>query len=127
MRLVLSSALLCLVLSGCASAAGSGGGGGNPNLINSEHLREAEAEGVSAFQLIERLRSRWLRARGASSFTNEVSAPMVILDGVPYGEAITLQSMAVVDIGEIRFMNATDATTRFGTGYTGGAILVSRR
>ena len=48
MRIVLSSVLLSLALSGCASAgvAGSGGRGRDPNLISSEELREAESEGI---------------------------------------------------------------------------------
>ena len=73
MRLVLSSILLCLVLSGCASAAGSGDGGRNPDLITSKQLREAKPEGLSALQIIERFRPRWLQSRGA---TFHISTPL---------------------------------------------------
>ena len=126
MRIVLSSVLLSLALSGCASA-GSGGGSRNPNLISSEELRQAESDGSSALRVIQRLRPRWLQTRGASSFDNPASPAMVIVNGAPYGELDTLVNMYVSEIEELRFMNARDATTRFGTGYIGGAILVSVR
>ena len=64
MRIVLSSMLLLtLVLSGCASAAGSGRGGGNFNLITSELLREADAEGLHVYQIIERNRPSVVEGR----------------------------------------------------------------
>ena len=130
MRIVLSSVLLSLALSGCASAgvAGSGGRGRDPNLISSEELREAESEGIGVRQVIGRLRPRWLQTRGATSLSNPAgSSARVVLDGAPYGEIEALFDMTPIDIKEIRFMNARDATTRFGTGYDGGAILVVSR
>ena len=130
MRLVLLSVLLSLVLSGCASAgvASSGGRARDLNLIGSEELRQAESEGISAFQLIERLRYPWIRTRGAVSLSNPTSSlPRVVLNGAPYGEIEELLDMTIDGIEEMRFLNASDATTRFGTGYDGGAILVVSR
>lgn len=130
MRIVLSSILLSLVISGCASAgvAGSGGRGRDPNLINDDEIRQAESEGLSAFQLIERLRSRWLQTRGATSLSSTASSfPRVMLDGAPYGEIEALTEMSVIDIEEMRYVNSRDATTRFGTGYDGGAIMIVSR
>ena len=129
MRVVLSSVLLSLALSGCASAAGSGRGASrDPNLINNEELRQAEVEGLSGTELIERLRSRWLQGRGATSLSNPASGyARVVLNGAPYGELDVLLNMNVSGIEEMRFLNARDATTRFGTGYDGGAILVVSR
>ena len=129
MRIILSSILLTLALTGCASGGAPGRGGGrDPNLINNEELRQAESEGISAFQLIERLRSRWLQTRGTTSISNPAgSYAMVVLDGVPWGELNVLSNMTIIGNEEIRFLNARDATTRFGTGYDGGAILVVSR
>ena len=129
MRVVLSSVLLSLALSGCVSTAGSGRGASrDPNLINNEEMRQAEMEGLSATQLIERLRSRWLQGRGATSLTISASGyARVMLNGAPYGELEVLSNMDVSGIEEMRFLNARDATTRFGTDYDGGAILVVSR
>jgi len=35
-----------------------------------------------------------------------------------------LRGIPAASIGEISFMNPRDATTRFGTGHAGGAIMV---
>jgi hypothetical protein len=78
MCLVLSSVLLCLVLSGCASAAGSGDRGRNLDPITSEQLGEAKPEGLSALQIIERFRPRWLQSMGA---INAASLSVVVVDG----------------------------------------------
>ena len=132
MRIVLSSMLLLtLVLSGCASAAGSGRGGGNFNLITSELLREADAEGLHVYQIIERNRPPWLRAgRAAPTFgfaAGGAAFARVVLDGIPSGEINDLRRLNTVEVESIEYMSASDATTRFGTGYSGGAILVRMR
>jgi hypothetical protein len=36
-----------------------------------------------------------------------------------------LRSVSVANVEEIRFLDARDATTRFGTGYVSGAILIT--
>ena len=53
--------------------------------------------------------------------------PKVLVDEAQYREIDDLRSMSVSAIAEIRFVGPADATTRFGTGYTAGVILVSRR
>jgi hypothetical protein len=134
MRFQLWSLLLVLVLAGCGAAASAGGGSGNSNLITSELLREAEIEGLSVYQAIQRNRPRWLRAgRGDTSFGNAAGGAsvsdfaQVVLDGAPYGDLNALRSLNTVSVESIEYMGASDATTRFGTGYVGGAILVYTR
>ena len=132
MRIVLSSMLLLtLVLSGCASAAGSGRGGGNFNLITSELLREAEAEGLNVYQIIERNRPQWFRAGRAATTLGFAAGgaafARVVLDGIPSGEIDDLRRLNTAAVESIEYMSASDATTLFGTGYSGGAILVRMR
>ena len=133
MRFQLWSLLLVLVLAGCGAAV-TASGGGNSNLITSELLREAEAEGLSVYQIIQRNRPRWLRAsRGDTSFGNVAGGSegsdfaRVVLDGAPYGDLNDLRRINTVSVESIEYMGASDATTRFGTGYSGGAILVRTR
>ena len=132
MRIVLSSMLLLtLVLFGCASAAGSGRGGGNFNLITSELLREAEAEGLNVYQIIERNRPQWFRAGRAATTLGFAAGgaafARVVLDGIPSGEIDDLRRLNTAAVESIEYMSASDATTLFGTGYSGGAILVRMR
>ena len=133
MRFVLVSLLIVVVLSGCGRAATTAGGGSSDQ-ITSELLRAAEPEGLSVFQLIQRHQPRWLRAsRGSTTFGNAAGGvagsvfARVVLDGVPYGELNDLRRLNVTEVEHIEYMGGSDATTRFGTGYAGGAILVRTR
>ena len=130
MRFQLWSLLLVLVLAGCGAAA-TASGGGNFNLITSELLREADTEGLNVYQIIERNRPQWLRA-GRSAPTLGYAAggaafARVVLDGIPSGEINDLRRLNTVEVESIEYVSAADATTRFGTGYSGGAILVRMR
>ena len=133
MRFQLWYLLLGLVLAGCGAAA-TASGGGNSNLITSELLREADPEGLSVYQIIERNRPRWLRAsRSAPTFGSAADGAAgsdfarVVLNGVPYGDINDLRSLDADEVDSIEYTRASDATIRFGTGYPAGAILVRTR
>jgi len=50
-----------------------------------------------------------------------------VVDGVAIGQVENLVNVNAISVMEIRYISATDATTRFGTGYVGGAILVTTK
>ena len=50
-----------------------------------------------------------------------------MLNGSLYGDLRDLRRLNTVEVTSIEYMSASDATTRFGTGYAGGAIVVSTR
>ncbi len=84
---------------------------------------EIEAANVrTAFEVVYKLRPEWLRTRARSGAG--VDPIRVYLDNAHRGSVDELRSMFVDDIGEIRHLSASDATTRYGTGHTSGAILV---
>ena len=63
--------------------------------------------------------------RGASS---ERYYAQVFVDGMHRGDLDVLNGMDVREVQEIRYHSASDATTRFGTGYPGGIIeIVTKR
>lgn len=77
----------------------------------------------NAYRAIERLRSAWLRPRGATR-----SPPALIVNGVPRIDGIQgLYAIRVSLIEQIDYLSGPDATTRYGTGYPGGAVLVTLR
>ena len=77
----------------------------------------------NAYEVVQRLRPRWLRPRGPASFQG--SAPVIVfLDNVHSGTVEFLYGIPVEIISEIRFFDASDATNRWGTGLAGGAIEV---
>ncbi len=115
-----------LLITACAAGgqgAGtdSGSGGARRDRITADDL-----EGVvedNAYDVISRMRPGWLRRRGRSLL------PAVFRDNIRVGTDIeALRSIRLQNVFEIRYLNAGDATMRWGTGFTGGVIqIVTRR
>jgi len=126
--LVFASLVALIATTGCASGSGGSGSSssGSRNHITREELNDPVVSTMSAFDAIRRLRPRWLRSR-ASGSTGTQTLPIVVLDGSRYGDTSALASIRVSDVEEMRFLSARDATTRYGTGATGGAIVIESR
>jgi hypothetical protein len=124
----LSLPLLCLVVAACSTPGGGGGPRVDQSLLTAQQLEDL-GPGISVYEAIERLRPTWLRDRGTSSpspaYENDTQAKLHI-DQTPY-PLDNLRSMRTTDIETIRFISATDATTRYGTGYVNGLIEVRTR
>jgi hypothetical protein len=91
---------------------------------------EVAAAGVTnALEAVQRLRPAMLRSRaGGASQSNPQGEPIAVyLDGVKVGGPEQLVSVTALAVKEIRFINAADATTRFGTGHPSGAIMVTTK
>ncbi|NIR38167.1 MAG: hypothetical protein GWO22_19955 [Actinobacteria bacterium] len=57
----------------------------------------------------------------------ETMYPVVHIDGIRQTEIEVLTSLPAREVGEIEYLPGREATTRFGTGYSNGAILVRTR
>lgn len=119
-RLAAASLLVALLAAGCG---GGGAGRGTPR-GSADRILEAEMETLhqlSAYEAVQRLRPRWLVTRTGA-------APQVHVDGnIQMGGVESLRTLRVADVQEMRFLNAADATTRFGTNYVSGVILVTTK
>ena len=115
-----SLAVLGLVLFVAACATGGSSGDTTPrrfrNVIAADELAEL-AGSYSAYDAVQRLRAGWLSGRGGTP-------PRVLYDGIEVGNVDVLRNYRLEDIREFRFVAPSDATTRYGTGYGGGAIEV---
>ena len=111
---------LTALAAGCASGGGAGGTRSDPNLITAEEL--ANYPSLTCFEVIQRLRPRWLQRRGSEQ------DPVVYQDGnrIGFAEAV-LSGMTVTAVESMKYMNASDATTRYGTGHGAGAIEIATR
>lgn len=97
------------------------------NHISQEEIGSIEnAMGLTARQVIRRLRPAWIRPR-SSTVDGRRSTPVVFQDGIQLGGLENLDQMHIRQIQELRYLSGSDATTRYGTGYSGGAILVFTR
>ena len=127
-RLMLAAFALMIGLAGCASGSGGSGSSGSgsssgsssgPNRLTAADL--VNQQELDLYDAIRQLRGRWLSSRGRGT-------PRVVVDGSPRQSGIDeLRSLRVSDVQEIEFLSASNATTRFGTGYDAGAILVTTR
>ena len=135
-------ATMVLVVSACASGSGTGGGaagvrtGGSSTLITQDEI--ARGNYANALEIVENLRPSMLRPRGATLSnpnTSGVSADqaasvnvVVFHDEVRLGEPGRLVTIPAGSVKEIRYINARDATTRWGTGFSSGVIqVISKR
>lgn len=105
---------------GCASGGGEGGTRSDPNLITAEEL--ANYTSLTCLEVIQRLRPRWLQRRGSEQ------NPVVYQDGSRIGFAEdVLAGMVVTTVESMRYLDSSNATTRYGTGHGAGAIEVTTR
>ncbi len=92
--------------------------------ISSEEIQNIYAS--NAYDLIGKLRPHWLRGRGTKSMRfQDVSYPVVYVDESRHGSINSLSNISVDHIKEVRFLNSSDATFKFGLNHPGGAIIIS--
>ena len=122
-RVVFLAAAIALGTTACATG---GSGPARPAGSSSSRIVLEELQGLTqmtALRAIERLRPRWLQSRAGAGG----DLPALYVDGARRGSSNDLQSISSTEIEQMEYMSASDATTRYGTGHGGGAILVTSR
>lgn len=117
--------LLLPLTAACASSGSSGtrSAGRDRDTLTAEEI--AEANVGTAYEAVRQLRPEFLRTRGTMSMrdaTNEYA--VVYINGIRMGGPEQLNNVRAGDVSVIRYINASDATTRWGTGHAGGVIEV---
>lgn len=125
---------------------------GRPGLpTGRDHLGADELQGLgidNVYDAVSALRPEWLRIRGARSLAagldpvrvegtgagvqvsgstpliSEVGTIQVYVDGVSFGGLETLNSINMLTVRDLYFLDAAEATLRWGEGNPHGAILV---
>lgn len=124
-RLPLHGLALVFAL-GCASGGGvpsPAGPGRARDLITGEQLVATHA--ASLYDAIRQLRPEFLRPHVSGTITNpQPPLPVVYVDHVSLGGLDALRNFQPTAVYDVRYVNAADATTRYGTGHMGGAIEV---
>lgn len=129
--LAASGAVLAISIAACGGGAASGPANASDAPANAEaetrsyprnrisrvEILERGDNANTAMEVVRRLRPAWLLSRGAD--------PVVYVDNVRRpGGVDALFSVPVGQIRLLEFIGAADATTRWGTGHTGGVIQV---
>lgn len=117
-----------VVTAGCATGSGTAASPSSlpptsQRVLGAEEIQSVAA--LTAYQAVKRLRPQWLRRRGVISIRSPGSGQVVAyVDGVRVGGAEALERVQAVAVVEMEYLSGSEATTRFGEGHGGGAILV---
>jgi hypothetical protein len=87
-------------------------------------LGEAEitrAGARTAYDAIRRLRPEYLAFTRRNGSSDKL---VVYVDGIRIGTTEDLHTISSTSLREVRRLAAREATTRFGTGHSGGAIVI---
>jgi len=82
---------------------------------------------TNAYELVYQVRPNWLRGRGPQNLRGTPVLPVVYVAHVRQGSVEVLRGLATNTLLELRYVDATTATTRYGEGHGGGVIEVDLR
>ena len=114
--------VLAAVLSGCAT-----GGGSPTSRGSSDRLTAADMESWGAEDLltvIQRMRPQWLQARKAMNLSGTLPTSVVVDGLIQSGGVEVLRLYRAGNVQEVRWVDASDATTLYGLSMMSGAIVV---
>ena len=121
-------AVTLFTLAGGTGCATTGEGSTSTSRRNEITLAELEATSVDdVMEAISLLRPQWLRARPARTPSDPNPVVGVVIDGRVNSTREDLAQIPISDVARLQFLNSADATIRFGTGYGGGAIILTTR
>jgi hypothetical protein len=115
------------IASACASAATqSQSSSGNSAQLTRADL--AATNSNSVYDAIAKLRPEWLSSRGPTSVKDATPTSVdVYMNGTLLGKADYLRDVRLLDVSEVRYWNAGQASARFGIGHPRGVIEIIRK
>ena len=93
------------------------------SVLSRTEIRETQYTNV--YDVVLALRGNWVRVRSAESIQGRSSAVQVYLDMPRLTGLDELKSMSPLNILSIQYLDALQASARFGMDHGSGAILVS--
>lgn len=107
----------------CASMPLSGSGA-RPAVVDEQTIEAMRV--ASAYDIVSRTRSEFLRGRGRQSLDpNTPAVPAdVYVDDTFYGGVSTLRTIPASTVAQVRFYQGYEAQYKFGSGHLGGVIQI---
>lgn len=112
---------------GCSSPMTNSGEISDAQIITEDQVEASRAP--TAYDVIQKLHANFLSYHGETSFDKSSSQPYptVYVDGQEFGPIGSLRNIPASQVSTIRLYRAWEATTKFGSGNTGGVIAVTTR
>lgn len=96
---------------------------GSADIITETEINAGQYQ--NALEVVQNLRPGMMRSRGS---TAQGPVPVVLfVDDVRLGDLSGMANIPASRVKEIRYINARDATTRYGTDVGSGVILVTTK
>src|SRR6185503_16408194 len=116
---------------GCATAASgtssSAGSRSSSTVLTTEQIAAFGVEGRSAYDLVSRLRPKWLVVRGVQSIaqaSDSTEFALVMVDEHPVGRIGALRDIQAYQILDMRYYDVGEAGGKFGARGASGVIEV---
>lgn len=150
-KFIIVAMVVAATACGSAQTPVTTGVSGTRDNLGQAEIQANRTSGMTAYDLVARLRPEYLRNRGNNTLrattsasgpptsssnntlteTTSASGPgykpptaTVYLDNARYGDTESLKSINAENVLRIQYLSASAATTRFGTDSSAGAILV---
>jgi len=95
-------------------------------VITEEEIAATTA--INAYEVVQKLRGNFLSNRGKTTILGKSSStPVVYVDGVRYGEILSLRNITSTTIQSIRLYRAWEAQQKYGNDVMGGVIEVTTK
>lgn len=107
----------------CASSGASGASATSRVVITGEQLLATNQSNL--YQALQNLRPQWLRSRGSATLSGPTEV-MLFVNEAPYGTVNDLSGIPIDAVQDIRFLNASEAGSRYGTAAGAGGLLLVR-
>ena len=116
---------LSLAFAACAGSGARGSASGTSDVLTAEDLEPWASQDL--FTIVQRMRPTWMQNRAPFTGQGRASIVIIVNGQRQEGALELLRDFKGTDVEEARFLNARDATTRYGTDMTAGAILISTK
>lgn len=124
-RVLLIPLVFTVALASCATAGAGGSRKSSTARITEEELDDWASQDL--FTLVQRLRPSWMQARAPVTFQGRPTVAIIIDGQRRQGSLELLRDFKAADVSEVSFLKGRDATTRYGTDMTAGAIIIITR
>jgi hypothetical protein len=95
-------------------------------MITRDELAKVNAQ--TAYDAVQKLRPTLLKNRGRTSILGaNIQTPMVYLDDQMLGTLERLRDIDAQTLDSIRYLSASEAQLKWGSGHPGGVLLLTSR